>query len=84
MNGKLSEEPSGLFNMYTYGVVRKMKAELGNNWVKMKLLVTWHSGESEKELQRVVSVFNAVRERLNLRMNAGKNEVMLVERNPVT
>ncbi len=82
-----------LFNTVINGCIREMKCKMGNAGAKLRLngevwsVVTclfaddtMLLAESDGDLQRVVNVFYSVCKRRKLKVNAGKNKVMVFER----
>ena len=82
-----------LFNLYMDGVVREMKAKVdgvgvemcvnGDKWVLNTILFADDSvliAENEKDLQKLVNVFDRVCKRRKLKVNANTSKVIVFER----
>jgi len=82
-----------LFNLFMDGVVREMKAKVGNVGVEMSIDKSkWKLNtilfaddtvllaESEKDLQKLVNEFSTVCVRRKLKVNVSKSKVMVFER----
>ena len=82
-----------LFNIYMDGVLREMKANVGGvgvemcvnggNWVLNTILFaddTALIAENERDLQKLVNMFDSVCKRRRLKVNVNKSKVMVFER----